>query len=98
VSVATPSRSPSTTLSLWHSSLGHASVSHIHSLATGGQLGFVESKIFDCVACQLGKQSALPCNNSDSISSAPFDLVHFDVWGLHLFPPWGILLFCDFCG
>jgi hypothetical protein len=30
---------------------------------------------------QLGKQSVLPFNNSDSISSAPLDLVHSDVWG-----------------
>ena len=81
VSAATPSRSPSTTLNLWHSRLGHAFVSHIRSLATSGQLGSVESESFDCVACQLGKQSALPFNNSDSISSTPFDLMHSDVWG-----------------
>jgi hypothetical protein len=79
VFAATTSRSPSATLSLWHSRLGHASVSRIRSLATSGQLGSVESKSFDCVACQLGKQNALPFNNSDSISSAPFDLVHSDV-------------------
>ena len=52
---ATPSWSSSTTLSLWHSCLGHASVSCIRSLATSGQLGFIESESFDCVACPLGK-------------------------------------------
>jgi hypothetical protein len=81
MSSATTSRSPSATLNLWHSRLGHASISFIHSLATSGQLGYVESESFDYVACQLGKQSVLPFNKSDSISSAPFDLVHFDVWG-----------------
>jgi hypothetical protein len=50
VSTATPSWSPSTILSLWHSHLGHASISHIRSLATSGRLGFVESESFDCVA------------------------------------------------
>ena len=89
VSAATPSRSPSTTLSLWHSRLGHASVSCIRSLATSGQLGSVEFESFDCVACQLGKQSALPFNNSDTISFAPFDLVHSDVWGLAPIPTMG---------
>jgi hypothetical protein len=53
VSAATTSRSPSATLSLWHSRLGHAYVSRIRSLATSGQLGSIESESFDCVACQL---------------------------------------------
>jgi hypothetical protein len=78
ISAATPSRSPSTSLSLWHSCLGHASVSHVRSLAISGQLGSVGSESFDCVTCQLGKQSALPFNKSDSVSS-PFDLVHSNV-------------------
>jgi hypothetical protein len=51
VSVATPFWSLSTTLSLWHSRLGYASVSRIRPLATNGQLGSVESESFDCVAC-----------------------------------------------
>ena len=33
------------------------------------------------MSCQLGKQANLPFNKSDFISSAPFDLVHFDIWG-----------------
>jgi len=89
VSVATPSRSPSTNFSLWHSHLVHASISRVSSLATTGQLGFIGSESFDCVACQLGKQSALPFNKSDYISSAPFDLVHFDVWGHAPIPTMG---------
>jgi hypothetical protein len=68
VSVVTPSRSPSTTLNLWRSHLGHASISHIRSLATSGQLGSIEFESFDCVACQFGKQSVLPFNNSDIVS------------------------------
>jgi hypothetical protein len=79
VPAATPSWSPSTTLSLWHSRLGHASISCTRSLATSGQFGCVESESFDCVSCQLGKQSALPFNNSDSISFASFDLVYSDI-------------------
>jgi transposase InsO family protein len=30
---------------------------------------------------QFGKQTNLPFNNSDSFSSALFDLIHSDVWG-----------------
>ena len=34
------------------------------------------------MSCQFGKQTKLPLNNSDFFfSSAPFDLVHNDVWG-----------------
>jgi len=36
---------------------------------------------FNCFYCQLGKQTALPFNNSESIASASFDLIHFDIWG-----------------
>ena len=36
---------------------------------------------FDCVSCQLGKQPALPFQNSESMSTEIFDLIHSDVWG-----------------
>uniref|UniRef100_A0A2N9EXS6 Integrase catalytic domain-containing protein n=1 Tax=Fagus sylvatica TaxID=28930 RepID=A0A2N9EXS6_FAGSY len=72
-----------TTLSpdLWHSRLGHASLSRLQLLASQGHLGSVNFNKFDCMSCQFGKQTKLPFNNSDSFSSAPFDLVHSDVWG-----------------
>ena len=37
--------------------------------------------ISDCSGYKLTKFSALPFNRSVSISSSPFDLIHFDVWG-----------------
>jgi hypothetical protein len=70
-----------TTLSpdLWHSRLGHASLSRLQLLASQGHLGSVSFHKFDCMSCQFGKQTKLSFNNSDSFSSAPFDLVHSDV-------------------
>jgi hypothetical protein len=41
----------------------------------------VSTSSFDCVSCQLGKQPTLPYNNSESIASASFDLIHYYVWG-----------------
>ena len=68
-------------LSLWHSRLGHASVGRLQTLVSSGQLGSINKEHFDCLPCQVSKQSALPFNKSDSFSSAPFDLIHSDVWG-----------------
>ena len=35
----------------------------------------------DCHSCQLAKFHALPFNNNDASSQAPFDLVHSDILG-----------------
>jgi hypothetical protein len=62
-----------------HSCLGHVSFPCIKTLVSRGLLGSVSSSPFDCMSCQLGKQPALPFNNSESITSATFDLIHSDV-------------------
>ena len=68
-------------LTLWHSRLGHAPSSRVQQLASKGMLGSVSKDNFDCTLCQLGKQPALPFNNSESISNSIFELIHSDVWG-----------------
>ncbi|RVW71923.1 Retrovirus-related Pol polyprotein from transposon TNT 1-94 [Vitis vinifera] len=68
-------------LALWHSRLGHAPSSRVQQLVSRGLLGSVSKDNFDCTSCQLGKQPALPFNNSESISNSIFELIHSDVWG-----------------
>jgi hypothetical protein len=60
-------------------------LSRVQVLASKGLLGSVSNNSFDCISCQLGKQSILPFNNSESIASASFDLIHSDVWRPPLF-------------
>jgi hypothetical protein len=80
-SVSAPVIAASTSIELWHSRLGHVSLPRIQTLVSRGLLGSVFSSPFDCMPCQLGKQPALPFNNSESIVSVTFDLIHSDVWG-----------------
>ena len=68
-------------LALWQARLGHASSSRVQELASRSLLGLVSIENFECVSCQLGKQSALPFNTNESISTDIFELIHSDVWG-----------------
>ncbi|CAB4299476.1 unnamed protein product [Prunus armeniaca] len=66
----------------WHSRLGHISFSRLRYMFNKRLL---DQSTIDkepcCVTCRLAKQPALPFNNSATSSSAPFDLVHSDIWG-----------------
>ena len=66
-------------LALWHSRLGHASISRVKQLVSRGLLRSVSNKRFDCMPCQFGKQTALPFNDSVSHALSSFDLIHSDV-------------------
>jgi hypothetical protein len=79
--------------SVWHSCLGHAFLPRVQLLASQGHLGSVDLKSFNCVSCHLGKQTNLSFNKSESLSSAPFDLVHYDIKGPTLVPLGGVSLF-----
>jgi hypothetical protein len=88
-SVSAPVIAASASIELWHSRLGHVSLPRIQTLVSKGLLGSVSSSPFDCMPCQLDKQPALPFNNSESIASATFDLIHSDVWGPSSIPTVG---------
>ena len=68
-------------LTLWHSHLGHASISRVKQIVSRGLLGSGSNKSFDCMPCQFVKQTSLPFNNSVSHAPFPFDLIHSNVWG-----------------
>ena len=78
-SISTSVVAASASIELWHSRLGHVSLPHIKTLVSRGLLGSVSFSLFDYMSCQLSKQPALPFNNSESIASATFDLIHSDV-------------------
>uniref|UniRef100_A0A2N9F2K6 Integrase catalytic domain-containing protein n=1 Tax=Fagus sylvatica TaxID=28930 RepID=A0A2N9F2K6_FAGSY len=77
-SVSAPVIAASASIKLWHSRLGHVFLPRIQTLVSRGLLGSVSFSPFDCMPCQLGKQPVLPFNNSESIASATFDLIHSD--------------------
>ncbi|GLT62116.1 hypothetical protein SLA2020_347760 [Shorea laevis] len=67
---------------IWHLCLGHPGFDSVYRLAQRGSISSstrVSSSTF-CHTCQLGKHTRLPFNDSCSVTSAPFDLVHSDVW------------------
>ena len=79
VSAAATTATPS--LDIWHACLGHSSLSCLQLLASQGHLGSVQFQNFDYTFYHFGKQTKLPFNKSDSISSAPFGLIHSDILG-----------------
>lgn len=79
---AVTSTSPSSVpFGIWHSRLGHVSLSRLRFLISKGVLGSTINEHLDCQSCQLAKQHALSFHKSTSVTSAPFDLVHSDIWG-----------------
>ena len=85
----------------WHHRLGHLCLSRLSSFVSRGSLGVVSLRtdVVYC-GCKLGKQLQLPYPSSLSRSSAPFDLIHSNVWGPALFVSKGgnrYILFVDDC-
>ena len=81
LSASAVSRQSTSSIALWHSRLGHASISRVKQLVSRVLLSSVSNKSFDCMPCQFGKQTTLPFNNNVSHALSSFDLIHFDVWG-----------------
>jgi hypothetical protein len=65
---------------LWHSRLGHPAPAVVQTLNKFSAIQCNKAARRLCHACQLGKRAKLPFNSSVSSTSAPFELVHCDVW------------------
>ena len=67
---------------VWHQRLGHPSNKTVSMLSShflpNCNKGVSNTSV--CPACQLGKQPRLPFPPSHSFTSAPFQLIHCDLW------------------
>ena len=62
----------------WHYRLGHALASLFQYL----DLPSVSSRPLECESCHLGKHHRVSFPTKvNKVSSTPFDLVHYDIWG-----------------
>lgn len=66
---------------LWHRRLGHPSFPLFTSLINQFQLPIVKPVLVDCPCCHMAKSHKLQFLVSKSCTTAPFQLVHMDVWG-----------------
>ncbi|GJT94400.1 putative RNA-directed DNA polymerase [Tanacetum coccineum] len=73
-----------TTIETWHKRLGHASKGKL------AKIDFLKTSINDlgnfCDSCAKGKHTRLPFLFSFIKTSAPFELIHCDIWGCYRVP------------
>ena len=71
-----------TTLSDWHSRLGHPALSILQKLVSQFQLPVSSNVLMaqPCTACSINKMHKLPFNVSTLKSSRPLEIVFSDVW------------------
>ncbi|MFV1056248.1 DDE-type integrase/transposase/recombinase, partial [Klebsiella pneumoniae] len=69
---------------LWHSRLGHPSTQIINSLMS--QLGFSSIHVNNCDSYSIAKSHKLPFTLSEKRTTAPFQLIHSDLWGPTVVP------------
>lgn len=66
---------------LWHQRLGHPSYPLFSALIKQQKLPVSTSPVITCDCCNMAKSHKLSFSLSKSHTSAPFQLVHMDVWG-----------------
>lgn len=65
---------------LWHRRLGHLGNTTLQSLISSRLINCSKIDMSLCHACQLGKHTRLPFDSVISSVSAPFEIIHSDVW------------------
>ncbi|GJZ66253.1 ribonuclease H-like domain-containing protein [Tanacetum coccineum] len=64
-----------------HQRLGHPGDNVIQTLSSRGLVSYHKQNTQHlCRACQLGKQTKLPFQQSTTIVTSPFDIIHSDLW------------------
>ncbi|WZZ30847.1 hypothetical protein YC2023_014248 [Brassica napus] len=76
------SSNPKTSISLWHSRLGHPSFSILNTIVSQFSLPIASStqKHLSCSDCLINKSHKLPFTNSSILSSRPLEYIFSDVW------------------
>ncbi|KAK4352811.1 hypothetical protein RND71_028329 [Anisodus tanguticus] len=66
--------------STWHNRLGHPGVPIFNFLRGNNFIACNGKLAQNCVSCSLGKHIRLPFKSSTSVTFAPFDIIHADLW------------------
>ena len=67
-------------IDLWHARLGHPNPVTLRHILRSFSFSCHKIEDHTCHACRVGKHVRLPFNNSTTIASFPFQLIHSDVW------------------
>lgn len=65
---------------LWHRRLGHPGRDVLQHLQKCSFISYNKNSTHSCHACQLGKHVRLPFGRSSTITTAPFQILHCDLW------------------
>lgn len=81
-SAFTASPTPKTTLSSWHSRLGHPALSILNTIVSSFTLPLSQSssKHHSCSHCLINKSHKLPFHQTSIVSNRPLHYVFADVW------------------
>jgi transposase InsO family protein len=75
-----------TSSSTWHKRLGHPHHRIFQQIMSSNQLPIASSKTDSvCIDCQLAKSRQLPFPKSQTVTHAPLELVHSDIWTSPIF-------------
>ena len=73
-----------TSSTLWHDRFGHASTTILKHIPFLSHLTFIDVSV--CPVCPLAKLAHLPFPPSHTRATAPFDLIHVNLWGPYRHP------------
>jgi hypothetical protein len=69
-----------TAASRWHQRLGHPGNKALSQVLSSFDFTCNKDCSSACNSCRLGKHTRLPFSSSNTVTSAPFQLLHYNVW------------------